>query len=77
MAKAFSTRTIKHRWAAVVKNPKGYIDPYKVVVGSSRTFHSWHKTRASAIAETARINKIHYGWFETRQVSNKRRRLVR
>ncbi len=68
MAKAFNTKTTEHRWAAIVKNPKGYIDPYKVVVGSFRTFHSWHKTRASAVAEASRINKVHGGWFETKKV---------
>ena len=56
MAKAFNTKTIEHRWAAVVKNPKGYIDP------------CWHKTKASAVAEAARINKVHGGWFETKRV---------
>ena len=68
MSKAFNTKTIEHRWAAVVKNPKGYIDPYKVVVGSFRTFHSWHKSKASAVAEAKRINKVQGGWFETKKV---------
>ena len=72
MTKAFGTKTIEHRWAAIVKNPKGYIDPYKVVVGSGRTFHSWHKTKASAVAEAKRINKVHSGWFETKQVKTRR-----
>ena len=73
MAKAFGTKTIEHRWAAVVKNPKGYIDLYKVVVGSFRTFHSWHKTKASAVAEAARSNKVHSGWLETKRVKAKGR----
>ncbi len=68
ISKAFNTRTVEHRWAAIVKNPKGYIDPYKVVVGWSRTFHSWHKTRASAVKEAARINKTHGGWLETTRI---------
>ncbi len=58
------TKTIHSKWAHVVKNPKGYIDPYKVVVGNGYTFHSWHTTRASAAAEAARINKTHGGFIE-------------
>jgi hypothetical protein len=57
-------RTIKRKWAHVIKNPKGYIDPYKVVVGPSLTFHSWHTSRASAMKEVARINKVHGGYLE-------------
>ena len=71
MSKAFNTKTVEHRWAAVVKNPRGYIDPYKVVVGSFRTFHSWHKTKASAVVEAKRINKSHSGWFETKRVNRR------
>ncbi|KKN62626.1 hypothetical protein LCGC14_0510370 [marine sediment metagenome] len=56
-------RVVRHRWAHIVKNPKGYIDPYKVVVGPSRTFHSWHKSRGSAVAEASRINKSHSGYI--------------
>jgi uridylate kinase len=55
---------IHRRWAHVVRNPKGYIDPYKVVVGGSATFHSWHSTKASAVKEAARINKVHGGYVE-------------
>lgn len=58
------TKTIRRKWAHVVRNPKGYIDPYKVVVGPSLTFHSWHKSRASAVAEARRINKAHSGFIE-------------
>ena len=72
MTKASNTKTIKHRWAAVVKNPKGYIDPYKVVVGPSRTFHSWHTTKASVVAEAKRINKVHSGWLETKRIKVRR-----
>jgi len=57
-------KSIRRKWAHVVKNPKGYIDPYKVVVGLSRTFHSWHTSRRSAMAEVARINKTHNGYIE-------------
>ena len=73
MYKVSNTKTVKHRWAAVVKNPKGYIDPYKVVVGPSRTFHNWHTSKASAAAEAKRINKIWGGWFETRRVMPRRK----
>jgi len=66
MAKA-KTKTIRRKWAHVVKNPKGYIDPYKVVVGPSYTFHSWQGTKRSAVAEAARINKVHGGYIETRR----------
>ncbi len=58
------TKTIRRRWAHVVRNPKGYIDPYKVVVGPSRAFHSWHGSRKSALAEAARINKTQGGYLE-------------
>ncbi len=58
---------IDHEWAEVVKNPTYYIDAYKVVVGTGRTFHSWHKTKASAVKEATRINKVHGGWVEERK----------
>ncbi len=50
--------------ARVVKNPKGYIDPYKVEVKSSRlgqewTFHSWHKLKRTATALVKRLNKTY------------------
>ncbi len=72
MSKLFPhNKTIEHKWAAVVKNPRFYIDPYKVVVGSLKVFHSWHKTKASAVAEAKRINKVHGGWFETKTVKSR------
>ncbi len=58
------SKVVRHRWAAVVKNPSYYVDPYKVVVGPARTFHSWHTTKASAVAEAKKINKIYGGWVE-------------
>ena len=54
---------IHRKWAHVVKNQKGYIDPYKVVVGTTYTFHSWHKSKASAVKEANRINKVHSGFI--------------
>ncbi len=57
-------RTIHRKWAHIIRNPKGYIDPYKVVVGSDWTFHSWHVSRASAVKEAARINEAHGGYLE-------------
>jgi len=57
-------RVIHRKWAHIVKNPKGYIDPYKVVVGGSYTFHSWHSSRKSAMDEAARISKSHSGYQE-------------
>ena len=57
-------KTVNRNWAHIVKNPKGYIDPYKVVVGGFYTFHSWHSSRASALREASRINKEHPGYRE-------------
>jgi len=66
MSKLFpNNKTVKHRWAHIVRNPRSYLDPYKVVVGPFATFHSWHKSRASAVVEAKRINKAHSGWLET------------
>ena len=56
-------KRVTRKWAAVVKNPKGYIDPYKVVVGPRRAFHSWHGSKKSADAEARKINKAFGGYI--------------
>ena len=70
--------------ARVVKNPKGYIDPYKVEVKSSQmgrlwTFHSWPKSKKSlgSKSQSMRMTENQISWYRANKRFSPYSKIVR